>query len=46
MNDYEIVKNKGKWEVQHLYGSHVYSKAFKYKWRAELHRFLKEIGFK
>ena len=46
MKDYEIIKCKGKFEVRHIYGRHVYCKTFKYKWHAELHMFLKEIGFK
>jgi len=43
MNDYKIVKNKGKWEVQHLYGSHVYCKTFRTKFMANIHLFFKNL---
>ena len=44
MRDYEIIKYKGKFEVRHLYGRHIYCKSFRTKIMANIHLFFKNLG--
>ena len=44
MKDYEIVKNKNKFEVLHIYGKNVYCKTFRTKFMANIHLFFKNLG--
>lgn len=40
MSDYEIVKNKGKYEIRHILGRHIYCSRYKRKLFARIHLFV------
>ena len=46
MSNYKLTRYKSKWLLQHIYGPHIYSKSFKYKFMAHISKFFKDIrGF-
>ena len=43
MNDYEIIKCEGKFEVRHIYGRNVYCKSFSKERMASIHLFFRNL---
>lgn len=43
MSNYKIYKKKNKWIIEHIYFAAVYKKSFRFKFMAEIKKFLLDL---